>query len=82
MMGWNVDPASWLWMGIWIVALVAMVWLVVRATIRPVDDDAMSILRTRYARGEISESEYERARATLLAESPAVKPSNSIRGKA
>jgi uncharacterized membrane protein len=46
-----------------------MVWLVVRGAARPADDDAFSILRARYARGEITEAEYERARATLLADS-------------
>lgn len=62
MMGW----AGWIWMLIWIAALILMVWLVVR---QPEPDssaeDALLILRARFARGEISETEFERARAVL-----------------
>jgi uncharacterized membrane protein len=68
-MGWAVDPTSWLWMAIWIVALLAVVWLVVRgAGGRPQIEDALAILRARFARGEISSDEFERARSTLLAD--------------
>lgn len=82
-MGWNVDPAGWLWMTIWIVALVAMVWLVVRGTSsRSVDDDALNILRARYARGEIDEAEYERARTTLLADGSSEPNKRPMSGKA
>jgi putative membrane protein len=67
-MGWS-DPAGWLWMAIWIVALLAMVWLIVHsAGNRPPGEDALAILRARFARGEISQDEYERARSTLLAD--------------
>ncbi|HLB44955.1 MAG TPA: SHOCT domain-containing protein [Candidatus Limnocylindrales bacterium] len=56
-------------MAIWIVALLAMVWLVVRGTgNRPPAEDALAILRARFARGEITEDEYQRARTTLLAD--------------
>lgn len=57
---------GWIWMLIWIAALLLMVWLIVR---RPETDssaeDAWSILRARFARGEISETEFERARTVL-----------------
>jgi putative membrane protein len=67
-MGWS-DPIGWLWMVIWVVALVAMVWLIVRNTgSRPPGEDALAILRARFARGEITQDEYERARTTLLAD--------------
>lgn len=53
---------GWIWMLIWIAALLLMVWLIVR---RPETDspseDALSILRARFARGEITETEFERA---------------------
>jgi uncharacterized membrane protein len=56
-------------MAIWIVALVAMVWLIVHGTgNRPPGEDALAILRARFARGEVSQDEYERARSTLLAD--------------
>lgn len=66
MMGWGLDLAGWLWMGAWILALLAMVWLIVRGSAgRPASDDAVAILRARFARGEISQEEFERARTAL-----------------
>lgn len=69
MAGWEMTLTGWLWMFIWIAALLVMVWLIVR---RPDDragaEDAMAILRTRFARGEISQEEFERARTALLAD--------------
>ena len=58
---------GWLWMGAWIVGLLAMVWLLVRGTReRPTEQDALEILRARFARGEIGKDEFERARDLLL----------------
>ena len=58
---------GWLWMGVWIVGLLAMVWLLVRGTReRPTEQDALEILRARFARGEIGKDEFERARDLLL----------------
>ncbi len=62
MMAWGVD--GWLWMAVWIGALLLMVWLVTRPA-RPAED-AMTILRARFARGEISRDDFEQARAVLL----------------
>ena len=46
-----------------------MVWLIVRGPAeRPAAEDAMAILRARFARGEISQDEFERARDALLAD--------------
>jgi putative membrane protein len=54
---------------IWIAALLVMVWLVVRSpSERSTAEDAMAILRARFARGEISQEEFERAKAVLLAD--------------
>jgi len=64
MMSWGVG--GWIWMAVWIVALFVMVWLVVRNPSRPVEADAMDILRARFARGEISKEEFEQARTVLL----------------
>src|SRR3989337_983797 len=58
---------SWLWMGIWVVALLAMVWLVVRGRAgRSSEQDAREIRRARFARCEIGKDEFERARDLLL----------------
>jgi putative membrane protein len=64
MMYWGAD--GWIWMAVWIAALLVMVWLVVRNPSRPVETDAMEILRARFARGEISKEEFEQARTVLL----------------
>jgi putative membrane protein len=58
---------AWIWMGAWIVALLGMVWLVVRPPHdRRTEQDALEILRARFARGEISGEEFERARDLLF----------------
>lgn len=64
-----MGPYGWIWMVIWIAVLIVMVWLIVRgpAERTPVED-AMAILRARFARGEISQDEFERARNALLAD--------------
>jgi putative membrane protein len=69
MAGWDMTFEGWLWMFIWIAALLLMVWLIVRRPEdRPGAEDAMAILRSRFARGEISQEEFERARTALLAD--------------
>lgn len=57
-----MGSAGGIWMLIWIVALLLMVWLIVRRPDeRTPDQDAMAILRARFARGEITETEFHRA---------------------
>ena len=65
----TMEPVGWIWMIGWMLALLFAVWLLVRAPGRPNStEDAMSILRARFARGDISQEEYERARDALLAD--------------
>jgi len=60
--GWEMNPWGWAWMGIWILALVVMVWLITRSPdSHPHKDDPLEILRARFARGEISQAEFEQA---------------------
>jgi putative membrane protein len=57
-----MGPAGWIWMLVWIAALLVMVWLIVRRPDeRTPDQDAVAILRARFARGEISEAEFRHA---------------------
>lgn len=64
MMSWGVD--GWVWLTVWIAALLVMVWLIMRDQRRPTETDAIEILRARFARGEITEDDFEHARAVLL----------------
>jgi len=62
-----MGPWGWVWMLIWIAALLFMVWLLVRSpSDHATTEDAMAILRVRFARGEISEAEFEQAKRALL----------------
>lgn len=64
MVGWmGVD--GWIWMGAWMLALVLVVWLLLREPARGRQDDAMAILRARLARGEITPDEFDRAQRLL-----------------
>lgn len=55
---------AWLFL---IVALVAGAWWLIRSIAPHRRDSALSILRERYARGEISREEYESRRRDLAA---------------
>lgn len=62
-----MGPWAWIWMLIWIAALFFMVWLIVRSPAEhSAAEDATAILRARFARGEISQNEFERATDALL----------------
>lgn len=65
MNGWTVGLEGWLWMGAWAVVLLVVVCLLVREPRRSQRDDALSTLRARLARGEISPDEFEQARRLL-----------------
>jgi uncharacterized membrane protein len=60
-----VDPGTWAWMAIWLMALFAMVWLLVAPPRLTRPESPGEILRRRYASGEISEEEFRRARDVL-----------------
>ena len=67
MMAWGLgmDGSAWIWMFVWIFALIAMVWLIVRADHQAPADEPAAILRARFARGEITVEEFERAKLIL-----------------
>ncbi len=66
MAAWGVTLDGWVWMAVWVLALLVMVWMLVGGQHRPSPaDDAAAILRARFARGEINEAEFERARRVL-----------------
>lgn len=59
---------GWLWVALAVAAVIGVVWLVAFAATsreRRATDEAGAILRGRFARGEISEAEYEQARRLL-----------------
>mgnify|MGYP001584391685 FL=1 len=57
-MGWGV---LWmlLWLGLPILAIIALVTWISRADSRRQDKSALDILKERYARGEIDRAEFE-----------------------
>lgn len=60
--GWDMAVGGWIWMLFWIGAFLGVVWLLMRHPgDRPPLEDAMGSLRTRFARGEIDQAEFERA---------------------
>ena len=65
MAGWTMGLEGWLWMGAWVLALVGVVWLLVREPRRSDREDALETLRARLARGEITPAEFEQARRLL-----------------
>lgn len=65
---WGMGVGGWLWMVLGIVLIVVVVWAVAAAASgrdRPAADDAAQILKARFARGEITQAEYEQARRLL-----------------
>lgn len=72
MFGLSMGPEAWLMMAAWVLALGVLVWLLVREPHRPSPrDDALDILRARFARGELTRDEFEAARRLVDRETPA-----------
>ena len=64
----GMGVGGWLWMVLAVVLVVVVVSVAVSAIPRrdrPQIDDASQILKARFARGEISNEEYEQARRVL-----------------
>ena len=61
--GWEMNLGGFVWMGVWIFALVVMVWFITRSpnSDRSAATEPRDILRTRFARGDINQTEYEQA---------------------
>jgi uncharacterized membrane protein len=61
--GWEMNLGGWVWMGAWILALLVMIWFITSSpdTHRSATTEPRDILRTRFARGEINQAEYEQA---------------------
>ena len=67
MAGWDMSAAGWIWMLVWVAALLLMVWLVVRRPDQASStEDPLANLRARFARGEIDQDAFERAKDVLL----------------
>jgi uncharacterized membrane protein len=65
---WGMGLGGWLWMVLGIVLVVVVVWVLVSAVAgreRTSTHDAAQILKARFARGEITQTEYEQARRLL-----------------
>lgn len=65
---WGMGLGGWLWMVLGIVLVVVVVWAIAAAVgggRGSSSDDAGQILQARFARGEITQTEYEQARHLL-----------------
>lgn len=64
---WGMGLGGWLWMILAVILIVAVVWVLIAAVgrDRSTAEDAAQILKARFARGEISQAEYEQARRLL-----------------
>lgn len=65
---WGMGLGGWLWMILGIVLVIALVWAVVAAIPgrdRTTGDEPARILKARFARGEITQEQYEQARGLL-----------------
>jgi len=65
---WGMGLGGWLWLILAVILIVAVVWVLVTAAAgrdRSPADDAAQILKARFARGEITQAEYEQARRLL-----------------
>jgi len=60
-----MSAGAWVWMLIWVVALLAMVWLLVSGGRSAAPESPFEILRRRFAAGEINEDEFRHARDIL-----------------
>lgn len=63
---WFGGGLMWLFWLLIIVAVVLLVRLIIRGLSPTSTDSALEILKKRYARGEISEEEYEQRKNKLL----------------
>lgn len=52
---------GWLFMAGWVLVLAVLVWALVREPRHAQSDDALDILRARFAHGEMSADEFARA---------------------
>jgi len=70
MFGYDMTGTDWLWMigglVVLVIAIVGGIWLVLRAQNgRAHRPTPLDILQERFARGEISQDDYEKAREAL-----------------
>jgi len=61
-MGWGMGPVSWLFI---LLFWVAVIWLIVWLDNQNKAQDPLEILKSRYAKGELSKKEFEEMRKDL-----------------
>ena len=61
----DMHLGNWIWMIVWVSALIAMVWLLVAGGRSPAPESPLEVLGRRYAAGDITEEEFRHARDVL-----------------
>ena len=65
---WGMGGGGWLLMTVGVILVVSVAWTLLAGrpgADRPAAEDAASLLKARFARGEIAAAEYEQARRLL-----------------
>jgi putative membrane protein len=65
--GWGAMVFGWLWMLVFVAAVVAVVVWITRAATAGHADTALQVLRRRYAAGDLTKEQYERMKQDLAA---------------
>ncbi len=65
MAGGTIGAEAWVLVGAWALVMLLAVWLLVRGPQHHEREDTSEILRSRFARGELSEEEFRRATTAL-----------------
>lgn len=71
---WETGGGAWMWLLVWLVMFAVvggigyLIYRVIRRSADSVSDPALEELRTAYARGDLSDEEYEERRERLQRE--------------
>ncbi|HLW46524.1 MAG TPA: SHOCT domain-containing protein [bacterium] len=65
--GWGPMIFGWVWMLVFVAAIVAVIVLITRAPGTRYTDTALEVLRRRYAAGELTKEQFEQMKREVAA---------------